>query len=139
MRKRFPLLAGANSVFPGSGTCAVCNAGKVKEPHSFVVLQAGALLFNRSRTVASASNSLDGFVSLVWHGAHDEGRGPARGVQAALPIAESVAGGQVEFYFCSLRCLRRFFSGLVSTLQERIKGAHPARPRGQKRRRPAAA
>ena len=136
MPRKLPLLTGSKASFPGTPTCPVCRRAKVFEPHSFVVLEAGALLMNRRAQEGRPSASLDGFLSLIWHGAHDGGVGRNRDISAILPVADSVKGGQVAFYFCSPKCLRQFFRELLTSLEDRIRGAKKPRPRSRTRRQP---
>ena len=136
MPRKLPLLSGSKAAYPGTSTCPVCRRAKVFEPHSFVVLEAGALLMNRRTQDSRPSASLDGFLSLIWHGAHDGGAGRDRDITAVLPVADSVAGGQVAFYFCSPKCLRQFFRELVTSLEDRIRSAKKPRARSRTPRRP---
>ena len=63
---------------------------------------------------------MDGFLNLVWHDGHTDGDRPPF-ASVTIPVAEDVKGGQGEFYFCSTRCLRRFFKALVDELDSRVK------------------
>ena len=84
-------------------------------------IDAGALKFNRKRTIGGPSEDLDGFLALCWHGAHDHGAGTDRDVIVDLEIAKNVRGGQAELYFCSTRCLRKFLNACVDELELQIQ------------------
>lgn len=117
-RRRLPLLKGRTSVYPERPICPVCSRKRVFEPHAFATLAFGAL-FN-TRSGAGADDRMEGFLNLVWHDEHsDVGRRPF--VYVTVPVANDVKGGQGEFYFCSTRCLGRFFKGLVDELDRRVK------------------
>jgi hypothetical protein len=73
------------------------------------------------RGVAVPDPRMEGFLELLWHGAHDGGSGEHPDVLVRMPIAEDVDGGQCELYVCSTQCLRRFFTGLVDELERRIR------------------
>jgi hypothetical protein len=119
--RSFPLIEGSASSYPSKALCPACRKGKVFEPNSFVVMSGGALLMNRRRRSGGPDASLDGFLDLVWHGAHDCGLGEHREVFFSMPIVKEVRGGQFDLYFCSTRCLRRFLSMLVDALETRMK------------------
>ena len=57
------------------------------------------------------------------------GSGEHADIFAHAPVADGVAGGQSEMYFCSTRCLRRFFNELVDELERRVQVATDKRAR----------
>ena len=103
------------------GECAQCGLRRVLEPHSFVHINGGALLMDRTRRSGWPDERMDGFLHLTWHGAHDGGRGVNRDVYVVSPIVEDERGGQFEFYFCSIRCLRRFLNDAIDRLVAQVK------------------
>jgi hypothetical protein len=124
MRKlKFPTIDGkkGKTDFPDKSICPVCKKNKVFEPHSFAVLDGGALLMNRKKDEGGPSPNMDGFLNFIWHGAHDGDIGIDSEVDALLPIADEVRGGQFDFYFCSTNCLRTFLNKCVDELENRIE------------------
>jgi hypothetical protein len=117
-----PLLRGKQFHFPSRPVCPVCRRRKVFEPHSFAVLSAGAFLKTRGG-FAGPDDRMEAFLDVTWHGAHDGGSGEHPEIGVRMPVAEDVAGGQFELYFCSTRCLRRFFKDLVDELEHRMQRA----------------
>jgi len=63
---------------PKQALCPWCRKNKVLEPHSFAVLSGNALLMDRKEDCGSADANTDGFLHLLWHGAHDNGKGKDR-------------------------------------------------------------
>ncbi len=90
------------------------------------ILAGGAMriIDRRSRSADIAEDCI-GFLDLVWHGAHDGGRGTDREIHVRVPIAEDTPDGQFEFYFCSTDCLRSFFSTCVDALEKKIQRERP--------------
>lgn len=110
--------------FPKEALCPVCRAAKVLEPHSMAIINLGAILMtNRETGSGTMSSDLDGFLRLIWHGAHDGGLGRDSGIDAHVEIVEDAHGGQADLYFCSTRCLRGFLNACVDELEHRIVGA----------------
>jgi hypothetical protein len=91
------------------------------EPHSFAHINGGALLMDRSRRNGWPDERMDGFLHLTWHGAHDGGQGANPNVYVVSEIVRDERGGQFEFYFCSVRCLRRFLNDAVDRLVAQVK------------------
>ena len=137
MRLTLPLLTGARSGYPSKPLCPVCREKKVFEPNSFVAIETGALKVNRRTDTGGPSPSLDGFFTLIWHGAHDGGHGGDSETFVVLPIAESVIGGQSPIYLCSTTCLAQFFATIVKSLEARIKAASRQPRRKRSKARPA--
>ena len=98
------------------GECPVCKGKLSGEPGSFAFVNGGALR-KIDEDTASMAPDLLGFLSLGFHGAHGEGENSP---SAFVPIAEEVPMGQFEYYFCSIACLRGFFSGAVDELERRL-------------------
>ena len=116
-----PVIEGEPNYWPDRAICPVCGQGKVLEPHSFAILHAGALLMDRPDDSGGPSDNLDGFLSLGWHGAHDDGQGDDRDIGCYLDIIRDARGGQADLYFCSTACLRTFMNQCVDKLEGRIK------------------
>ena len=74
------------------------------------------------------------FLTVSWHGAHSGGQGARAGVHASLDVADSVANGQFDLYFCSTTCLRGFLNYIVDELESKIEiaaGKNDKRPERQ--------
>lgn len=80
---------------------------------------------DRKRKNGGPDASLDGFLSLTWHGAHknEGGLGIDADIFKTLQITQDVRGGQFSLYFCSTQCLRFFLNYIVDKLEEKIKKA----------------
>lgn len=121
---RFPVAKGRRVFFPKEALCPVCKAAKVLEPHSMAIINLGAILMtNRETGSGTMSDDLDGFLRLIWHGAHDGGLGRDSGVDAHVEIVQDVRGGQADLYFCSTGCLREFLNACVDELERTIAEA----------------
>jgi hypothetical protein len=137
---RSPVISESASVWPSPGRrCPVCQRARVWEPHTFITISGGALKMDRRRDSGGPDESLDGFLELGWHGAHDGGIGPFRDTGGLLYLAESIRGGQFSFAVCSTRCLRGLFRKWVDELDVRIRRAvakdKSKRPRRRRTRR----
>ena len=117
-------IKGKQTYWPTKPLCPVCREHKVFEPHSFVVLSSWTLVANRRKKIAVQRDCLETTLELMYHGAHDSGIGTRRNIMAGSTIAESIRGGQVEFYFCSPRCVKRFLFNWVDELETKIKKEH---------------
>ncbi len=80
---------------------------------------------NRRQQFGSPSKDMDGYLSIGWHGAHDDGEGDFRDTGGHLPIGESVRGGQLCITVCSTECLRKLFTKWIDDLEEEMKKAVP--------------
>jgi hypothetical protein len=118
---KFPLVKLRQSYFPRNPICPICKKNKTSEPHSFAVLQGGACLMDRKKEYGGPDEKMDAFLTLAWHGAHDNGIGKLRGRYDILEIARDVRGGQFELSFCSPKCLRKFLNNAVEL--EKAMGA----------------
>ena len=61
------------------------------------------------------------FLSLWWHGAHDNGEGEDREIGCGQEIFKKVGLDQAEVYFCSTACLRDFLNACVDKLEDKIE------------------
>ncbi len=111
----------------GSPLCPWCREHKVGEPHSFALINGGALLRGQDGS-ATISDTLSGFLILRWHGAHleDGGTGPFPDSCAMVDVADDTPSGQFEFLFCSTSCLRAFLNHLVDRLENDMQAAAPS-------------
>ena len=116
---KFPLMKNDQDSYPSGSKCAWCKHGHLDEPHSFAVLMAGALYVNRKSGNSRDCDKLDGYLYLIWHGAHDGGIGEFPENHIVIPIAEDVRGGQFSISFCSTKCLRDFLNHAVDKLEEK--------------------
>lgn len=119
-RFAFPIVEKRLAEWPTKARCPWCKGKKVLEPHSMAILAGGAFLMDRRKRNGGPSPRMDGFLELIWHGAHDGGLGSDRGIDAYLRIASEVRGGQYTLYFCSTKCLRAFLNHCVDELEGRI-------------------
>ena len=117
----YPMINGKISNYPTRPICPVCKKKKVFEPHSMVVLEGGACLNTKRLGVSGPDKNMEGFLSLHWHGAHDKGQGKQRDVYLTKDLATDVEGGQFEFCFCSIKCLKAWFNKILSDFEEEIK------------------
>ncbi|MBI5026393.1 MAG: hypothetical protein HZC12_06665 [Nitrospirae bacterium] len=108
-------------VYPSKAICPWCKKAKIFEPHSFAVLECGAYLMNRKRDVGVPDKKMDGFLSLIWHGAHNDGKGKDREIDCMLDVVSDVTGGQFGIYFCSTRCLRGWLNAIIDELESKIQ------------------
>jgi hypothetical protein len=133
---KLPVVKGNTSNFPIKALCPWCKKNKVLEPHSFAVLEGGALLMNRKTNSGGPDDKMEGFLCLSWHGAHDGGIGKDRAIGAFIEIVNDVRGGQFDLYFCSIKCLRSFLNFCLDELEskiEKIKG-RSKRPKKQRQK-----
>ena len=111
---RFPLIYGDNMLWrpltDKKGKCSLC--GKKPKEGVFIALNGGALRGNEQD--AEMDSGLVGFLTLDLHD-HDKMN------SGWLSIVESSPNGQFEFYFCSTKCLRKFFDKVVDTFEETLK------------------
>lgn len=107
---KFPVQKGFSTRGLGAkpGRCAICNAGGVGEPYTFVWLNGIADSKDHEAKVS---------LSIGVHGRHDAGHDEPGG---NLTIVQDAGGGQFEFYFCSTVCLRSFFNRCVDELDAQV-------------------
>jgi len=84
------------------------------------VLTGGALFMDRKRRNGAMHNQMDGFLDILWHGAHDNGEGDDRDIATSVYLANDCRGGQFEIYFCSTACLRAFLNAWVDALESKV-------------------
>jgi len=72
---KLPTIKNNSTYYPKKALCPWCKKNKVFEPHSFAVLGGGALLMDRKRDYGSSDDRMNAYLSLTWHGAHDDGQG----------------------------------------------------------------
>jgi hypothetical protein len=125
---RLPFAKGKRAHTPTKALCPICEKAKVLEPHTFIVLSGGSCLMDRENASGGPDDSMDGFLHLTWHGAHDDGEGRYRERGAGLVLADRVRGGQFALYVCSPKCLRKLFRDWVAELERSMKAAKPLRP-----------
>ena len=123
MKKKeiLPIVKGKRCYWPTKAQCPICRKQKVYEPHSMAILSSGACLMNRKEKYGGPSNKMDGFLSLMWHGAHDGGKGRNKEICCNVDIMRNVLGGQGEAYFCSTSCLRKFLKHCVDMLELKMR------------------
>ena len=120
-RMKLPTVKGRTNYYPRKPLCPWCRRGKVLEPHSFAILGGGALLVDRRNDYGGPSDSMEGFLYVSWHGAHDRGLGKDREIGATVELANDVRGGQFDLYFCSTKCLRSYLNYCVDALERKLR------------------
>ena len=118
---KFPILKGQHANHPKKAVCPQCGNRKVLEPHSMAIFEGGAMFMDRKRRNGGLHAQMDGFASIVWHGAHDKGVGQDRDICASVDFARDCHGGQFEICFCSTACLRAFFNSWVDALEAKVQ------------------
>jgi hypothetical protein len=94
---------------------------KVLEPHSMAILMGGALeKLGEDHFVTSSGDKIVGFLSLIWHGAHDDGEGDFREKDYILDLVDESTDGQFQLAFCSTTCLRKFLNKAVDELESKL-------------------
>ena len=106
--------------FPKKSICPWCKKAKIFEPNSMAILSGGSFLFNRKKSIGKSSKRMQGFLSLMWHGAHNGGKGKDKNIDVYLDVAKNVVGGQFEIYTCSTECLRNLLNSIVDSFEEKI-------------------
>lgn len=78
---------------------------------------------DRKADTGGPDNSMEGFLSLSWHGAHltEGGTGKDPELFVNMDVARDCIGGQFELYFCSTDCLRLFLNQCVDALEQNIR------------------
>jgi len=92
-----------------NGKCILC--GEKPKHGVFIALMGGTLEGNKNS--ASISSNLIGFLSLNLHDHNSDKLG-------YLNIADNTSNGQFEFYFCSSKCLRKFFNKIVDEFEKTL-------------------
>jgi endogenous inhibitor of DNA gyrase (YacG/DUF329 family) len=113
-----PTLAGKTTDFPSKAKCPICKKRKVLEPHSMAIFSGGSIYTGNKQGIP---DNLEGYTSLIWHGAHDTGIGKDRDIFTRVDFARDTDGGQFEVYFCSTKCMRTFFNQWVDALETKVK------------------
>ena len=72
--------------------------------------------------VTSNGDRIAGFLSLTWHGAHDDGEGEFREQDHFIDIVDKAPDGQFHLSFCSTSCLRAFLNNAVDELEKKLSG-----------------
>jgi hypothetical protein len=121
MKMKFPVIDKSNRAFPSKPVCPVCGEKKVLEPHSMAILMGGALeKLGEDHFVTSSGDKIVGFLSLAWHGAHDDGEGDFREKDYILDLVNDSPDGQFQLAFCSTTCLRKFLNKAVDELESKL-------------------
>ena len=120
MKLNFPIIQDDVTYYPKEALCPWCKEHKVLEPHSFAVLNGGALLKSEDGAYGP-SPEMEGFLHFSWHGAHNGGQGKYSEATGHTEIVKDVIGGQFDLYFCSTNCLRSFLNACVDDLERQIK------------------
>lgn len=85
------------------------------------LIMGGALeKLGKDHFVTSDGDKIAGYLSFVWHGAHDEGEGDFREMDHMIDIVDKAPDGQFQLSFCSTSCLRKFLNQAVDELERQI-------------------
>ena len=76
---------------------------------------------NRKVNSGGPHPNMEAFLSLAWHGAHNKGLGKNRDIYNVLNIVDDVKGGQFEFYFCSIKCFKKWFNQIIDDFQGKFR------------------
>ena len=110
----FPVLSVDDQPRPACVTCG----RPTGEPGEFLCLNAGAVLHtDATRQTGGPAELMSAYFTLIKHGAEPDGP------YVTLDVVHDLTGGQADLYFCSARCLRRFFTVAVDELERRWTGA----------------
>ncbi len=76
---------------------------------------------DRQEDSGGSSPDMDAFLTLGWHGAHQDesGVGNDPDIYQTVDIVDEVVGGKFGLYFCSTTCLRNFLSARVDKLEQK--------------------
>ena len=103
-----------------SGECPVCCA-RIAGGCAYFSFGAVVDVLTMQRTHL-ADRDIEGFCHVGYHGVD-----PEMSDSADYCVAEGIVGGQQDICFCSLDCLRKWFSRIVDYLeQESRRGKHGA-------------
>lgn len=117
---KFPLIKKNEDAFPKNSICPICKKCKVYEPHSFVFIGGGALSLDEEGD-SKKSNDMIGYFDFSWHGHHYKNvHDNKKDNYFTMRIVEDSKQGQFGFYFCSTKCLRRFFNYLVDDFEKEL-------------------
>lgn len=109
---KFPLINDKSMIWRPlikKGKCSLC--GKKPKDGIFIALNGGALKGTKDNAIMDSG--LIGFLTLDLHDHNKMGKG-------FLNIVDSSPNGQFEFYFCSTKCLRKFFDKVIDAFEETL-------------------
>jgi hypothetical protein len=94
-----------------------------------VLLYGGALAsegaWEGKKAYSGPTQGLVGFLSFVWHGAHEDGEGEFRNTGLNFSIADQVEGGVFNIAFCSIACFRAFINDSLDKFETRVRKFKP--------------
>lgn len=115
----YPLIEKNEDHYPKEPLCPVCKIEKVFEPHTFICLSGGALVYNKKGNSKFVENH-NGFLSISYHGHHYENiEDSKKDVYASIPIVDDSLNGQFDIYFCSKECVKKWVGELLNDLEEK--------------------
>jgi len=89
------------------GKCVLC--GCRPKDGVFIAVDGGALVGTKHN--AKMSDKLIGFLHIMIHD-HNRTKG-----KWGIEVVDSSKNGQFEFYFCSSKCMRKFFNAMVDEFE----------------------
>ena len=126
---KFPLKANKDSSqIPGKALCLSCEK-KAGEIEGFIQLTTGSYFYtDKKREYGGPHFQMDAIFSIWYHGPHKVMGKDEDGTkiidldnkELTLEVIEPVVGGQVDFHFCSIKCLEDFFLKIVSELKNEM-------------------
>ena len=118
---KFPVIKQGQSSYPNcknySGIkCPVCKKSMIKNGCvEQIVLNFGALRKDKNTKDSwSMGHDLGGFMSVGTHIHSDKSKWNSSSVE----VVDLSENGQADMYFCSPKCLRKFFSSIVDQLEK---------------------
>jgi len=111
---RLPVVKDQQTYFPTQPMCPWCGQEPVHEPHPMAILSAGALE-SLGNDCYGMTDGAVAFFNLAWHAQHvgDKVNDNQQNSLISVEIADNVATGQFDLYFCSTTCLRAFLNHCV--------------------------
>jgi hypothetical protein len=97
-----------------TGTCRNC-AGQILAGSAYV--SGGALLLDAPELNNIHDNRHRAFMNVGFHGVNSN-----MSDSADIEVVNDLPGGQFDLLFCSLACLRSWFTGLVDQLENDLAG-----------------
>jgi hypothetical protein len=115
---RYSVLANADyMICPQDGLCPICKV-ELRRGKQVAYLSGGALLLTRDRQTGIQTNRLEAFLHVGVHGSDPDMKG-----SADISVVSDFAGGQYDIQWCSVKCMRQWWSNLFLELERRVHGS----------------
>jgi len=93
-------------------TCPVCSTPL---SHGFAYLSFGAVRDILLRQRRLDDDDMEGFCHIGYHGVRSDMTD-----SMDYCVAKDIKGGQLDIQFCSLKCLKNWFCGIVDVLESEL-------------------